>query len=69
MLYLSTQKEEFLMNSTVNGSVTYLLLQRLTENAWDDGEQERLYVLSQAVDDLCTDFLNREQERQQAVGC
>lgn len=56
------------MNSTVNGSVTYLLLQRLTENAWDDGEQERLFALSQAVDDLCTDFLNREQERQQAVG-
>lgn len=55
------------MNSALNGDVSYLLLQRLAESAWDEGEIERLYALSAAMDTICADFLNREQEHQQAV--
>lgn len=38
------------MQSRLNGSVTYLALQRLVEKAWDEQDQQRLMRLSRAVD-------------------
>lgn len=55
------------MMSTLNGSVTYLALQRLVEKAWEDGNQERLQTLCHAVDAATVACLNHEKERQQAV--
>lgn len=55
------------MTSTLNGTVSYLMLQRLAEQAWDRGETESLLAFSQAIDSLCRESLNREQQQQQAV--
>lgn len=56
-----------MMTSTLNANVTYLMLQRLAERAWDNGEMENLLAFSKAVDSLCVDLLARGKERQQAV--
>lgn len=41
-------------------NVTFLFLQHLVEAAWDDGDQERLYALSRAMDAYTLQHLTRE---------
>lgn len=38
------------MQSTQNSTVTFLALQRLTEQAWDENDAQRLTTLTAAVD-------------------
>lgn len=41
--------------------VSYLALRRLTEQAWDEEDQERLMVLSAAVDNAMLQQMVEEQ--------
>jgi len=55
------------MQSTRNGKVSYLVLQRLAEKAWDEQDLPRLLRLSRAVDEHMLACIREEQADQRAV--
>lgn len=55
------------MQSQLNGTVTFLALQRLAEQAWDQGDTERLMYLSAAVDAATLACLDQEARQARAV--
>lgn len=55
------------MKSEMNGAVSYLALQKLTEQAWDEGDFDRLLMLTAAVDAATLDCLKQEMTRYQVI--
>lgn len=50
-----------------DAAVSYQLLQRLAERAWDAGDEERLLQASAAVDEAMLHLLAQEEAEQQAM--
>jgi len=56
-----------MMKSKKNGDVCYLMLQRLAEQAWDQDDQERLALLSEAVDRYAVACIMEKKTERKAV--
>lgn len=52
-----------------NGQVSYTLLQQLMARAWDEGDMQRLMLLSRAVDQASCQLLEDAEEGRNAISC
>lgn len=52
-----------------SGQVSYALLQQLMAKAWDEGDRERLMLLSRAVDQAASQLLEEAAEGRNAISC
>lgn len=55
------------MESKLNGTVTYLALQRLAERAWDEGDSTKLYAMSAAVDAIAIRHIRYPSPERRAI--
>lgn len=55
------------MMNSLKGSISYCMLQRLLEAAWDAGDTHRLLALSQAVDQHAIAAISQEMQKEIAI--
>ena len=55
------------MKNIENETITYAMLQRFAERAWDEDDRTQLYAMSNAIDRYMIQSLNAEQSAKQAV--
>lgn len=51
----------------MKGNISYQALQRLTEQAWDEGDWQRVQMLSAAMDSCTVMCIQQEEECEQAM--